>query len=122
VKDQFIERCSELEAAVISDGAFTEGPAVWVGRREIAHFDADGMLDIRLTKASIRSRRAAFAVDDRISLRPGTSDWLELSLHTVGDVDFAVSLVEEAIAANLPTVKTGPPPAGAELERRRRFH
>ena len=33
-----------------------------------------------------------------------------------------VELVREAVASNVPTAKPGPPPSGAQLANRRRFH
>jgi len=46
----FLERCCDgLDRGVVSEGAFSPGPAIWVGRREVAHFDGDDTLDVRLT-------------------------------------------------------------------------
>jgi hypothetical protein len=117
-----IERCRHLDGATISDGAFAEGPAVWVGRREVAHVDADGAIDIRLTRQIIRQRRGELELDTRISFRAPASDWLEVRVATDDDADFAATLIADAVAANLPTAPTGNPPTGSELERRRRFH
>jgi hypothetical protein len=119
---EVIERCRSLEGAIVGEGAFAEGPAVWVGRREVAHIDADGAVDIRLTKQQIRRRRTELEQDTRISLRAPSSDWLEVRAATDADIDFAVTLIADAVAANLPTAPTGDPPTGSELERRRRFH
>jgi hypothetical protein len=118
----FLERCAKLENAEIGEGAFRPGAAVWLGKREIVHFDGERTLDVRLTKEAIRARRAEFKADTRIRLRPGSSDWLEIHLGNESDVGFALTLVRDAIVANLPTAPLGPPPTGAELERRRRFH
>jgi hypothetical protein len=122
MKAELFERVREIPGAVVSEGAFAPGDAVWVGRREIAHVDADGALDVRLTKAVIRARREEFRSDPRIRLRAGPSDWIEVSVVSPEDIDFAVDLVKEAIAANVSTAQAGAPPTGTELERRRRFH
>jgi Family of unknown function (DUF5519) len=87
----------------IADGAFRPGPAVWVGGREVAHFDNDRTLDVRLTKSEIRKRRSDLAADDRVHLRSGNSDWLEIEIRSETDADFAISIVRTAVAANLPT-------------------
>jgi Family of unknown function (DUF5519) len=118
----FIERCAGLDNAAIGEGAFGPGPAVWVGKREIAHFDNESTLDIRLTKSVIRARRPELAAHEQVQLRPSSSDWLEVGITTEADIDFALLLVRDAVAANLPTAPPGPPPTGAELGRRRRFH
>lgn len=122
MRAELIERLAALPGGELGEGAFAPGPAVWVGGREIAHFDSDDSLDVRLTRAVIRDRRGALKLDDRIVLRSSSSDWLEVRLQTPKDVDFAVSMVADAIAANLPTAPRRPPLRGEELERRRRFH
>lgn len=106
----------------LGDGAFAPGPAVWVGRREVAHADADGMLDVRLTRSVIRARRNELRTDPRIILRGSSSDWLAVRVGTAVDVDFALSLLDDAVAANVTTAEPGPPPAGSDLARRSRFH
>lgn len=120
----FLQRCADDGGVAVSDGAFSAGPAIWVGRREVAHFDDDHTLDVRLTKSVIRLRRAELKADPRVTLRAASSDWIEVALDRDSDrdVDRARALVVEAIAANRETAPPGPPPTGAELEHRRRFH
>lgn len=63
---KFLESCCDLtNGTALSEGAFTPGLALWVGRREIAHFDDERTLDVRLTKAVIRSRRDELTADER---------------------------------------------------------
>ena len=120
---EFLEGCStEADGVALGEGAFADGPALWVGKREVAHFDHQVTLDVRLTRAVIRSRRAELQSDDRVSLRGGSSDWLEIKVEPDDDFAWATGIVRDAVAANLPTAPPGLPPTGAELERRRRFH
>ena len=120
---RFLGSCCDLtNGTALGEGAFTPGLALWVGRREIAHFDDERTLDVRLTKAVIRSRRDELAAHERVSLRRGGSDWLEINVGDESDSDWARQVVIDAVAANLPTAATGLPPTGAELEQRRRFH
>ena len=121
-REAFLDSCARLDGVVIGEGNFGPGPALWVGKREVAHFDSGETLDIRLTKPQIRSRRSELKEDDRVSLRPASSDWLELRVRDESDFDFALSLVRDAINANLQTATRGPPPTGADLARRRHFH
>lgn len=120
--NDLLRRLAEIDGAAISDGAFAPGPAVWVGTREVAHFDADGTLDVRLTRQVIRQRRHDLSDDQRFALRRNTSDWVEMRMSSWKDVTDAVALVEVAVAANRSTAQPGPPPEGADLQRRRRFH
>jgi hypothetical protein len=116
-----VDRWAALDPAVVGEGAFGAGPAVWVGKREIAHFDDESTLDVRLTRSVIRARRSQLVADPRIRLRSGGSDWLEVRIRSSPDMDLAVKLIQDAIEANLPA-PPGAPPTGSELERRRRFH
>jgi hypothetical protein len=122
MKVELLERIRAIPGVAIGEGAFAPGDAVWVGRREVAHFDADDALDVRLTKAVIHARRDELRANPQVSLRPGTSDWIEVRVATPDDLELAVLLVGQAVLANLPTAKPGLPPTGAELQRRRRFH
>ena len=111
-----------LTVPVIGEGAFGPGLALWVGKREVAHFADEDTLDIRLTKPQIHARRPELMADDRVRLRRGSSDWLEVQVRGESDVDFALSLVHDAITANLQTAPQGLPLTDADLARRRRFH
>lgn len=118
----FLDRCAALDGVAIGESAFGSGPAIWVGKREVAHLDDESTLDVRLTRSVIRARRAELAADDRVGLRRGTSDWVEVHLTGPQDVELSLELVRQAVEANRQTAPPGLPPTGAELERRRRFH
>jgi hypothetical protein len=119
---RFFERCAAIDGAAVGEGAFSPGPAVWVGEREVAHFDGPDVLDVRLTRGAIRDRRSELRNDDRVELRQGTSDWIRVRTRTQRDRDHAFTLVKDAVLANLPSAPPGRPPSGSELARRRRFH
>jgi hypothetical protein len=121
-KVELVERLAALDGAALGDGAFGPGPAVWVGRREVAHLDGDGTLDVRLTRQAISARRTELRDHPRVVLRPSTSDWLAVLLDSPEDTALAEQLVVAAIDANLPAAPPGVPPTGPDLERRRRFH
>jgi hypothetical protein len=118
---RFLERCAALDGAALGEGAFADGPAVWVGTREVAHFH-EAELEVRLTKRVIRERRAEFTADERITLRRNVSDWLTVRVASAADRECASSLVEAAVEANRASAPPGLPPTGAHLARRRRFH
>ena len=117
-----LERIAAMEGAALGEGNFGPGPAVWVGKREIAHFDDDDVIDLRLTKGVIRERKDELKNDSRVARRNNASDWIEVTIAGPDDEAFVLALAREAIAANALTAKPGLPPTGAELERRRRFH
>jgi hypothetical protein len=112
-----------IDGVIESDSAFKDGTAFWVNGKEIAHFEGDHALDLRLTRLQIRSRRAELRSDPRVKLR-GSSDWLTIEFSTVQDEEFICSLAEIAAAAHLPADGSAekPPPAGRALVRRRNLH
>jgi hypothetical protein len=107
-----------------SESAFQAGPGYWVNGREIAHLDDGDVVDLRLTRDVIRARRSEFRADPRVTLRRSGSDWVEVKFRSVADVEFAAGLMEVAVAAHRPPPGriAKPPPTGADLARRRRFH
>ena len=122
MSDAFLERCAAIDGAALGEALFRSGAAIWVGTREVAHFDEDGSFEVRLTKSEIRRRRDELSEDARIELRRNASDWLRCSIDDERDEAFALALVADAVAANAPTAPPGLPPTGKDLERRRRFH
>jgi hypothetical protein len=120
--DDFFAQCAALDGAALGEGAFSPGPALWVGTREVAHVDHDGVLDVRLTRRVVREHRPALRADPRVHLRANASDWIGIEIVDEADHDWALGLIELAVAANLPTATPGLPPEGTELARRRRFH
>lgn len=103
---------------------FAQVDAWWVNGKEIAHFHSADEIEIRLTRAVIRERRAELKADARVVLRTGTSDWITVMVKTAADAAFVVALAERAAEAHRPppdqTAK--PPPTGGALARRKRFH
>jgi hypothetical protein len=117
-------RIGEIDGVMPSGSMFTGGDAYWVNGKEIAHFEGDGEIEIRLTKAVIRERRPEFKADPRVELRPSGADWITVHFAAAADADFVVALVAIAADAHRPPAGTmaKPPPTGADLRRRQRFH
>jgi hypothetical protein len=114
-----------LEGVAESPSMFKDDDlAYWVHGKEIAHFEGAGVVDIRLTRGVIRSRRQALVADHRVDLRDSGSDWVTVRFSLPEDRGFVLEMVEEAAAIHRPPpgVTAEPPPTGPELERRRRFH
>jgi hypothetical protein len=98
-------------------------PALWVDGTQVAHCRHTDVLEVRLTKARIRADRAHLAGDPRVTLRKNASDWLEVRFAQTADIAFVCELVEAAVEAHTPQGRASrPPPTGADLARRRRFH
>ncbi|MCH7844385.1 MAG: DUF5519 family protein [Acidobacteria bacterium] len=122
--DDVRDAIAGIPGVVESQSMFKDDLGYWVHGKEIAHFENDDLIEIRLTRAVIRTRHEGLQGDPRIDLRYSGSDWIVLRLSTSEDLTLVVELVEEAAAAHRPLqgVMPDPPPTGPELERRRRFH
>jgi hypothetical protein len=79
--------------------------AFWVHGREVAHFEGDDVLELRLTRPVVRAERAALRGDPRFTLRPSASDWVELRVAPGDQADAADALAwfRRAVAAHRPT-------------------
>jgi hypothetical protein len=113
-----------LPEVVESPGIFDEGMAFWVNGKQAANFLGDDMIAIRLTRPLIREMRERLRADPRVAALRASSDWIQVGLSSNEDVAFVLELAEMAFALYRPPpgVPARPPPLGAELERRRRFH
>ena len=113
-----------IDGVVESDSAFQEGLACWVNGTEIAHFEGEHAIDIRLSRGQIRARRDQLRADPRAILRSSSSDWLTVEFRSAADEDFVIELVRAAAAAHRPAdgAPARLPPTGRSLARRKRFH
>ena len=103
---------------------FGPATAIWCNGKEIAHFDAADVIDLRLTAPVIRELRPLLETDRRVELRKGRSDWIEVRISSRNDITFVVDLAERAAAAHRAGDQESakPAPTGSDLDRRRRFH
>jgi hypothetical protein len=124
MSDRIMRELSQIDGVIEGESVFKDGPALWVNGKEIAHFESEHAIDLRLTRAAIRARRADLRADPRVSLRSASSDWITVEFACPADEAFVRELTETAAAAHRPS-DGGPgrlPPAGADLARRRHFH
>jgi hypothetical protein len=117
-------RLAGLPGVVEGESMFGHVTAYWVNGKEIAHFESDRVIEIRLTKSVIRERRPDLKADKRVTLRPSGADWITVTVASPEDLPFVVDLVTVAEHAHRapPGVAPRSNPAGAELARRRRWH
>jgi len=115
----------KIDGVLESPGTFhTDRDAFWVNGKEIAHFDGHGALELRLTGPVIRANRERLRNEPWVERRRPSSDWITMRYSSPRDVAFVAELAELAAAAHGPSAgaMAKPPPTGAALERRRRFH
>jgi Family of unknown function (DUF5519) len=75
-------------------------PALFTGSREIAHREAPGVIDLRITRAGWSQVREEFASDPAVRRDSRRRDWIELHLRSAGDLDRLGALLAVAVAAN----------------------
>jgi hypothetical protein len=111
-----------IPGIVESPGTFYDDDAYWMNAKEIAHLQGDNAVEIRLTRKVISAHHGELKADPRVALR-GSSDWLTFTFASKADVTRALQLAALGAEAHRPpNGQAAPPPTGAALERRRRFH
>ena len=105
-----LDELADIEGVVLSGSGFADVDALWCNGKEIAHLDDDATIDVRIGRANIRARG--------LPSRSRSSDWCEVP---TADVALVRELVELAASQHRSDTMV-PPPTGADLERRRRFH
>jgi hypothetical protein len=75
-------------------------PALYTDKREIAHLEAPGVIDLRITRAGWSAVRAEFAGDQAVRHDPGRRDWIELHLTSPAEVSRLRKLLTTAMEAN----------------------
>ena len=101
-----------------------DDPAYWVNATQVANLVGDDGLALRLTRKVVSANRARLEADERVDLLRSGSDWIGLTITKPADTELALELAELAAAAHRPADGSPckPPPVGADLARRKRFH
>jgi Family of unknown function (DUF5519) len=93
--------------AVLAAGHVTERrsrygdkPALFTGSREIAHWEAPGVIDLRITRAGWLRVRDEYGSDPAVRHDPSRRDWIELHLRSAADLERLGGLLAVAVAAN----------------------
>jgi Family of unknown function (DUF5519) len=79
---------------------YADKPALWTDRREIAHLEAPGVIDLRLTQAGWTRARPGFGDHPGVRRDRSRRDWIELRLTSAADVSSLAPLLAIALAAN----------------------
>ncbi len=84
--DAFVTAMLAAGPAQERPSRYGDKPALFAGRREIAHLEAPGVLDLRITRAGWSRLRADFGGDPAVRDDPGRRDWIELHLRSADDL------------------------------------
>jgi hypothetical protein len=75
-------------------------PALFVEGREIAHLEAPGVIDLRITRQRWSQAGADYSEDPAVRRDPSRRDWIELHLGSPGDLHRLTRLLVIAATAN----------------------
>jgi hypothetical protein len=107
-----LDRYTTIDGVLVGESAFGGGPALWANGKQITNeIDAD-TIEVRVGRKHIRS----------LGLVPHTktSDWCTLPAKHTKQLATLIELAASQHRSSDGSVV--PPPTGADLERRRRFH
>jgi hypothetical protein len=105
-------------------GASDDDRAYFVNGTQVANVIDDPTIELRLTRKAISAHRARFKSEPHVILRRSGSDWFAVTVVGRHEHDLVMELAPEIARAHWPAneLPLKPPPEGAELARRRRFH
>jgi hypothetical protein len=79
---------------------YGDKPALFTASREIAHMEAPGVIDLRITRAGWLEVKADYSADPAVRRDPSRRDWIELHLDLAADLARLGRLLAAALAAN----------------------
>jgi len=79
---------------------YGDKPALFIEGREVAHLEAPGVIDLRITRDGWSQARAEYGDDPCVRRDPARRDGIELRPHSPADLDRLTGLLVIAAAAN----------------------
>jgi hypothetical protein len=79
---------------------YGDKPALFVGGREIAHLEAPGVIDLRITRQGWSQVKEDYGDDPAVRRDPSRRDWVELHLGSPDDLYRLARLLAVSAAAN----------------------
>jgi len=86
--------------AVERRSRYGDKPALALDGREIAHHEAPGLIDLRITGAGWSQIKAQYAGDPAVHRDPSRRDWIEVRLSGPADLERLGDLLATAMACN----------------------
>lgn len=85
--EAFVLAMLAASPAVKRRSRYGEKPALFTASREIAHLEAPGVIDLRITRAGWSRVKDRFGADPAVRRDPSRRDWIELHLDSAADLD-----------------------------------
>ncbi|HET8660774.1 MAG TPA: luciferase family protein [Micromonosporaceae bacterium] len=98
--DAFVDAMLRAGHADERRSRFGDKPALFLGSREIAHLEAPGVIDLRITSAAWTQAKLRYGGDPAVHRDPSRRDWIEIHLSSRADLGRLGDLLAIAMAAN----------------------
>jgi hypothetical protein len=98
--DAFVEATLRAGYADERRSRFGDKAALFVGGREVAHLEAPGVIDLRITSAGWAQAKPRYGDDPAVHREPSRRDWIEIHLSSRKDLARLAGLLAIAVAAN----------------------
>ncbi|MGO8960602.1 MAG: luciferase family protein [Streptosporangiaceae bacterium] len=85
--DQYVTMMLAVGRVQERTSRYSDKPALFTGRREIAHLEARDVIDLRITRAGWSRVSADLSNDPAVCRDPSRRDWIELHLQSVADLE-----------------------------------
>jgi hypothetical protein len=79
---------------------YGDKPALFIEGREIAHLEAPGVIDLRITRQGWAQVREDYNDDPAVCHDPSRRDWIELQLQSPADLERLARLLVTATGEN----------------------
>jgi hypothetical protein len=93
-----VEACSEAGPVAERPSQWGGKPALFLDRREIAHYDGEGVVDLRITASGWK--RVDYGGDPAVTRDRSRRDWVSISVTSQEDLERLRPLLEAAVRAN----------------------
>jgi hypothetical protein len=87
VWEAFVDVALSIAPATDQRSRFADKPALWIEGREVAHREAAGVIDLRITRAAWSQAQESYATDPAVKRDPSRRDWIALHLRCAADLE-----------------------------------
>jgi Family of unknown function (DUF5519) len=98
--DAFVTAMLATGPAYERRSRYGDKPALFIEGREIAHLEAPGVINLRITQRGWSRARDDHGGDPAVCHDPSRRDWIELHLSSSADLDHLAGLLVIAAAEN----------------------
>jgi hypothetical protein len=98
--DAFVTAMLETGPAYERRSRYGDKPALFIESREIAHLEAPGVIDLRITQQGWSRAKGDYVGDPTVRHDASRRDWIELHLRSPADLDHLAGLLVIAAAEN----------------------